>query len=335
MEKRGLATTGFLDSDREKLQKAFDEEAKIKAEEERAARLERSRRRALQEGLRKRRQLMERTLQEEQDELSKNYQVGMVIDLIKDNSVEPAVRLDVNSITARSLAKALTINSTVTCLDLSSNELNDHAGSYLARALKRNNALKKIELDNNQLGRKTISALGDSLRTNTSLVTLSLDSNPLFVGYENEAEAIGPLKEALRVNKTLTSLNLWRTGIGSLHGAMLANAVEANDTLLFCDVGHNEIDLSDVKRIADKLDANLAAYEAAERIRRAQALTEEEKRKKIQAIEDVRTELWLMTILSFYLLSDYCAVFIILPFFYPVISASYSVFDFRHNYLQC
>jgi hypothetical protein len=287
MEKRGLSTTGFPDSDKEKLQKVFDDEAKAKQEEERAARQEKNRRRAQQEGLRRRRQQMEKSLQEEEDELAKSYQIGMMIDLIKDNDVDPSIRIDVNSITARSLAKALSVSSTITCLDLSSNGLNDHAGSYLVRALKRNKTIKKIELDNNYLGRRTIAALGESLKTNTALISLSLDSNPLFVGYEAEADGIAPLKEALRVNKTLTSLNLWRTGIASLHGAMLANAIEVNDTILFCDVGHNQIDMSDIKRIVDKLDTNLAAFEVAERIRRDNAMTEEQRQKKIRDIEEV------------------------------------------------
>jgi hypothetical protein len=110
---------------------------------------------------------MEKTLQEEADELAKNVQVNLVINLIKENIVPTAVgtvgtaggeggggtlTLAVNSITARSLAKAMWVNSSILCLDLSSNALNDHAGSYLARILNRNNTIKKLELDNNNLG---------------------------------------------------------------------------------------------------------------------------------------------------------------------------------------
>lgn len=287
MEHRGLKTTGFPDTDREILQKAFDEEFKNSLEEARAKRRENRRRAAQQAGLQKRRMLMERTLQEEQDELARNHQVAMMIELIKENMVEGSIRMDVNSISARSLAKSMWTNSTITCLDLSSNQLNDHSGAYLARILKKNNSLKKIELDNNLLGPHSCMAFGNSLKVNTSLIFLSLDSNPITAG--GDLNGIKTLAEALRVNKYLTTLNLWRTGITSAAGTTLASCIEDNDSLLFCDIGHNLIDMSDVKRITDKMDANLAAFEARERIRRDQAISEEERQRLIREAIEVKT----------------------------------------------
>ena len=194
------------------LQRAFDEEFKADLEEMKARRREKQRKAAQQLGLQKRRMLMEKTLQEEQDELAKNHQVAMIIDLLKDNLINASLRVNINSISARSLSKAMWVNNSVTCLDLSSNALNDHAGCYLARILKRNNILKKIELDNNKLSVKSCQAFGESLQCNDSLVYLSLDSNPLL-NAENPHDLAGirALTDALRINRTLTSLNLWRT----------------------------------------------------------------------------------------------------------------------------
>lgn len=284
MDKRGLKTTGFPDTDREILQRAFDEEFKNDLEEMKAKKREKQRKAAQQLGLQRRRMLMEKTLQEEQDELARDHQVGLVIDFIKQNMVNPSLRLEINSISARSLAKALWVNDTVTCLDLSSNDLNDHAGSYLARVLKRNSSLRKIELDNNKLGPKSCQAFGESLMTNTSLIYLSLDSNPIVTS--SETAGLKALAEAIKVNTTLTSLNLWRTGITVECGHMLANGVELNDTLLFCDIGHNEISMNEVKRIATKLDENLTDFEQKERVRRNDAATEEERQKKKKAAEE-------------------------------------------------
>ena len=73
--------------------------------------------------------------------------MSIQLELIRENSVGHTLRLDVGSVISRVLAKAMWANDTVTCLDLSSNELNDHAGAYLARILKRNNVLKKMELE--------------------------------------------------------------------------------------------------------------------------------------------------------------------------------------------
>lgn len=285
MDKRGLKSTGFPDTDREILQKAFDEEFKTGLEDARAKKREKQRKAAQQLGLQKRRMLMEKTLQQEQEELAKNHQVGMVIELIKENLVGPSLRIDVNSISARSLAKAMWVNNSVTCLDLSSNDLNDHAGCYLARILKRNNTLKKLELDNNMLGPKSFAAFGESLIVNTTLVYLSLDSNPVCT--EGDISGIKSVADALRMNTTLISLNLWRTGMNSLAGTILANGFDENGTILFCDIGHNRVDMSDVKRITEKLDENLVAYEMNERKARDDKLTDEEREKRRQDQLDV------------------------------------------------
>ncbi len=252
-----------------------------------AKRREKQRKAAQQLGLQKRRMLMEKTLQEEQDELAKNHQIGMVIELIKENAVGTSLRVSVNSITARSLAKAMWVNNTITCLDLSSNDLNDHAGTYLARILKRNSTLKKIELDNNRLGPKSCQAFGESLMSNTSLVYLSLDSNPIVT--ENDSSGFRVLADALRVNRTLTSLNLWRTGITESAGKVLASAIDENHTLLFCDNGHNAITVGDVKKITDKLDTNLANFEKNERQRRQNEFDKEQERLKVEEKQQVNS----------------------------------------------
>eukprot|EP01041_Mallomonas_annulata_P000738 gene738-1416_t len=280
MEQRNLKTTGFPDTDREMLQREFDKEFNKALDDARARRREGRQRAARQRDLQRRRVLMETMLQEEQNELVRDYQTGMMIDLIKDNMTEASIRVDVNSISARGLAKAMWSNHAITCLDLSSNSLNDHSGSYLARILKRNKTIIKLELDNNQFSTKTCQAFGEALKVNDSLVYLSLDSNPLTAGG-TALNGFMTFAESLRSNETLRSLNLWRTNIGAQAGSALSKALQDNDTLLFCDIGYCGIDMIDIKMIADKKDRNLAAYEREERGRRA-GITEEEMREKRQ-----------------------------------------------------
>jgi len=282
LEKRNIKSTGFPDTDRDLLQKLFDSEFKADLEDMKIKRREAKRRAQLQAGLQKRRMLMEKTLQEEQDALVQNHQSSLMLEMVRENMVQANIRLDVNSVTARVLAKAMWANNTITCLDLSSNELNDHAGSYLARILKRNFTLKKLELDNNLFGVRTCVALGESLKINTSLVYLSLDSNPLVDDEVSDVSGIKAMADSLRTNTTLTSLNLWRTRIPQEGGVCLANGIEQNNTLLFCEMGHNIMDMCDIKRVSDKLDLNLAAFEAGERARRINATTEAERHTKIQ-----------------------------------------------------
>lgn len=289
MDKRSLKSTGFPDTDREILQKAFNQEFMSKLEEERAKLKERKKRAAQQAGLQRRLMLMEQTLKEEQDALAADHQVGIMIDLIKHNVVKQSIRIDVNSITARSLAKAMLMNNTITCLELSFHNLNDQAGSYIARTLIRNKTLKKIELDNNHLGSNSLLAFGESLKLNKSLVYLSLDSNPIFASTTEDVKGITALCDALKSNTTLTSLNLWRTGLRPVDGEILANALSHNSSLLFLDIGHNTVEMKHARSIAEKLDANLAAYEASQRILRELALTDQEREGKIRDIKNVRT----------------------------------------------
>ena len=286
MDKRGLQTTGFQDSDREILQKTFDEDFKQDLEAARARRREAKRRSARQAGLQRRRMHMERLLQEEEDNLAKHNQTGLLVSLVKANRLEPSIRVDINSVGCRSLAKALWENTTITCLDLSSNDLNDHSGSYLARILKKNNTIAKLELDNNQLGPSTCQAFSEALKVNKSLVYLSLDSNPLTTGGTNYTGFIEFVK-SLRFNSTLKSLNLWRVGAGSQGGQALASSIRANQTLLFCDISHNCIDMIDVKKIADQLDMNLGSYASSERSRRDDEASQEEKEAKVRKQHEV------------------------------------------------
>jgi Ran GTPase-activating protein (RanGAP) involved in mRNA processing and transport len=286
MEQRSMKTTGFPDTDREMLQREFDKEFHSALEEARARRREGRQRAARQRDLQRRRVLMETMLQEEQEELSKDYQVGMMVELIKQNKIEASVRVDLNSISARSLAKALWTNRTITCLDLSSNSLSDHSGSYLARILKKNDTIVKLEIDNNQFGPNTCQAFGESLKINTSLVYLSLDSNPLTNGGKNINGFLN-FAESLQSNTTLRSLNLWRTNIGPQAGAALAKAVRNNDTILFCDVGYCNIDMSDIKTIVNKKDNNLANFEHSERERRTELSLIDERKLKQLEVEEV------------------------------------------------
>jgi hypothetical protein len=284
MGKRGLKSTGFPDTDREILQGAFDEEFKQDLENARAARREIRRRAARQAGLQRRRMMMEKMLQEEQDELARNHQVGMMIELIKENSFAVSARLDVNSVSARCLAKAMWVNNTITCLDLSSNDLSDHAGSYLARMLKRNSTLKKLELDNNNLGKLSCIAFSEALAVNNSLIYLSLDSNPLYSDDGNAA--FTAFAEALSVNRSLKSLNLWRIGAGTVGGAVISRNVLKNSQLLFCDVNHNGMEMKDIVLITNQLDKNLMRFEEGERIRRK----DDEYERKIEEQERQKEE---------------------------------------------
>ena len=260
MEKRGLKSTGFPDTDIEMLQQAFNDEFQNDMEDLKAKRMESKRRAAQQAGMQRRRLMMQQSLHEEEEELASNRNVSLIVDRVKEDNTTPSIRIELNSVAARSLAKSMWINTTITHLNLSSNQLNDHCGKYLARILNRNNVLNSLELDGNNFGPMTCKAFGESLKLNESLKYLSLDSNPLMTPRADPTE-FKEFCSALAVNKNLTSINLFRCGITAEAGKSLVNALEQNPDILFLDIGHNSITMFDQKRFSNAMDSNLKNYE--------------------------------------------------------------------------
>ena len=69
-------------------------------------------------------------------------------------------------------------------------------------------------------------------------------------------DALFQLGDMLKVNKTLTSLNAWRSDIGADGGAAIARAMANNTTLVFLDVGNNNVSVDDMRDIAAMLQRN-------------------------------------------------------------------------------
>lgn len=227
---------------------------------------------------------MERTLFEEEMELTKNFQLAKILESIKLSQTSSLLKVDVNSISCRSLAKSLRDNKSITYLDISNNNLDDHAGAYIGRILKYNNTIKHLELDNNNFANDTIIAIGEALKVNNALVHISLDSNPLFV--EDNISAMTVFADGVKTSSSLTTLNLWRTQIGSSCGKILCKSIKESPNILFCDVAHNPMDMSDVKDINDVLDSNVSKYGAYLRNKQDNDQLEANRLKSIKDVED-------------------------------------------------
>mmetsp|Transcript_12706 Transcript_12706/g.29848 ORF Transcript_12706/g.29848 Transcript_12706/m.29848 type:complete len:422 (-) Transcript_12706:158-1423(-) len=255
MEQRGLKFQGFFTDDARTLQRAFDEERAEFVEAERRKFMDKKARAQKQERMQRKRLLHEQQLKEEHDEVENDPRVKAWLDMIHKDVTNSSARIAVNSITARVLAQALWDNQSLVCLDLSRNNLDDYAGLRLGRMLKRNTALKKLELDSNNLAVKTCNAMAESLATNTTLTLLSLESNPLTKNGK-DVSGIMKLGDMLKVNKTLTSFNAWRSDIGAEGGAVIARAMANNTTMVFLDMGNNKVSVDDMRDIAAMLQRN-------------------------------------------------------------------------------
>lgn len=179
---------------------------------------------------------------------------------VKQNATPPTARIEVNSITARALAKAMWTNTSLTSLDLSCNGIDDAAGAYVARLLKRNTALVNVALGSNQLGVLACRAFGESLSSNSTLKCLSLESNPL-TGDGANISGIRALADMFSRNSTLTSVNLWRCALGAEAGAALSRGMETNHTITFLDVGLNGLAMADQHKVKTALDKNFKRFE--------------------------------------------------------------------------
>jgi hypothetical protein len=74
---------------------------------------------------------------------------------------------------AASFARALTLNASLTALDLSNNQIGEHGALQLSVALK-NSAVRSFSLSANNIGAKGALGFAHLLEANTTLVSLNL-----------------------------------------------------------------------------------------------------------------------------------------------------------------
>ncbi|XP_068761724.1 NLR family CARD domain-containing protein 3-like [Montipora capricornis] len=133
------------------------------------------------------------------------------------------------------LADAMATNSTVTLLDLSSNEISISGAAALAKSMEVNSTLTELNLSESGIGDSGAAALAKALEVNSTLTELNLSEN----GISDWGAAA--LAKAMAVNSTLTGLDLNHDRIGYLGTAALAQAMEINSTLTELNLSENEI----------------------------------------------------------------------------------------------
>jgi Ran GTPase-activating protein (RanGAP) involved in mRNA processing and transport len=162
------------------------------------------------------------------------------------------------------LAKALTINHTLTTLNLSSNIIditNDGSKALsqeLAKALKTNTTLTSLNLSNNRIRYLGAIALAQLFKTNTTLTILNLSDN--YIGndyYLNVDDKLSKeLADALIKDSNLTKLNLSNTRSGQILVKAFAEALKENKTLIELDISSNLIGNEGATALADALKTN-------------------------------------------------------------------------------
>ena len=136
---------------------------------------------------------------------------------------------------AVSLSKALSVNSSLTHLDLSRNSIGAFGAASLSQALEVNSSLTNLDLRENSIGNAGAATLSQALAVNSSLTNLVLSDNS--IGDSGAAT----LSQALAVNSSLTNLDLRWNRIRDSGAASLSQALAVNSSLTDLDLSWNII----------------------------------------------------------------------------------------------
>ncbi|ETL31982.1 hypothetical protein F441_15739 [Phytophthora nicotianae CJ01A1] len=208
-----------------------------------------------------------------------------------ENNVAPKrlVVRGISQLACCALLRAMRNNLNVISLDLSNNALTDVVGLAIGNMLTVNKKLQVLDLGFNHLTNVSLQPIGEAFRTNTVLTSLILNSNPAFQlskeststgNNSSNAKPGSPTKvpphlaaafvyvesftAALAVNNSLTSLDLFNTGISHEGGHALAHAMLKNCSLISLETGNDTLNQSDLASIASSLKKNQARFFEAE-----------------------------------------------------------------------
>ena len=185
--------------------------------------------------------------------LHSNIGVESLSQALTVNSSLTNLNLSHNSIGdtgAASLSQALTVNSSLTNLDLVSNSIGHTGAASLSQALTVNSSLTNLDLSWNSIGHTGAASLSQALTVNSFLTNLNLRANSM--GHPG-AES---LSQALKVNSSLTNLDLKENSIGDIGAESLFQALTVNSSLTNLDLNSNSIRETGVASISQALTVN-------------------------------------------------------------------------------
>ena len=179
---------------------------------------------------------------------------------------------------ASALARALTKNSTLKCLDLGSHSIGNSGAQAFADALQTNSTLTHLDLGANYIGHFGTEAIFKALQFNHVMTHLVLSTSTISdSGAEALAAAlqspstqlshldlaqcnitplaVQTLAGAFQTNRSLTHLSLARSSI-SCSATALAEALQLNRTLNHLDLSENDTDALGTEVICKALQSN-------------------------------------------------------------------------------
>ena len=148
------------------------------------------------------------------------------------------------------LSQALTVNTSLTTLNLSGHSIGDEGATSLSQALAVNTSLTTLDLSEKSIGAEVATSLSQALAVNTTLTTLNLSGNSIG------AEGATSLSQALAVNTTLTTLNLSGNSIGAEGATSLSQVLAVNTSLTNLSLSFNHVGDAGATSLSQALAVN-------------------------------------------------------------------------------
>lgn len=177
------------------------------------------------------------------------------LDASKDSTTLSLAYASIGDEGCNAIARFMRENVTLKTMDLRGNNIRADGLVVLAHALRSSNSVVSICLKWNHVGshERGVRALCDVLKVNSSITHLDLRNNK--IGAE-----CGPiLGEMLRENHTITHLDLSWNDLGVEGGKALLRGIEANHMLIDCQLSGNRIAEETLHAIAFILRRNRQA----------------------------------------------------------------------------
>jgi len=151
-----------------------------------------------------------------------------------------------------SLLAQLDASRDSTSLTLAYASIGDEGCNTVARFLRENVVLKSLDLRGNNIRADGLVVLAHALRTSPNLQSLCLKWN--HVG-SNE-RGVRALCDVLKVNTSISQLDLRNNKIGGEAGAVLADMLRHNNTISHVDLSWNDLGVEGGKALLEGIRAN-------------------------------------------------------------------------------
>ena len=178
-------------------------------------------------------------------------------ELLKSSHSLQHLEIDQNNLSSESVASIITglsLNSSLTTLDISNSHFSMANVDSLASVLKDHSkcTLTELDLRDCHISSEGAVELAAALCKNTTLEHLNLSHNPIG----EHVEGVTAVAKSLVENKTLTGLYLWDCHISSEGAVELAAALCKNSTLKRLNLNDNPIGVEGASSMSDMLQHN-------------------------------------------------------------------------------